>query len=59
MKSRYGTIQDPQYVGAMLTLLGVSSLVDWRWCAVWMAGYIFMMQVEGKEDESTRCKKRE
>jgi len=52
----FGVIKDPQYVGSILSLLACLSWVPFQYILLWVLGYVFMMQVESKEDPSTRAK---
>eukprot|EP00850_Spirogloea_muscicola_P014221 SM000100S09448 [mRNA] locus=s100:405144:410147:+ [translate_table: standard] len=49
-------IQDPQYIGSILTLLGCLCWAPWPLIAVWAAGYFFMIVLERHEDVKTRAK---
>ncbi|KAK9101768.1 hypothetical protein Sjap_019022 [Stephania japonica] len=52
----FGYIKDPQYVGSILSLLACLHWVPFQYILLWLAGYIFMMWLESKEDPSTRAK---
>ncbi|KAG7036543.1 Phosphatidyl-N-methylethanolamine N-methyltransferase [Cucurbita argyrosperma subsp. argyrosperma] len=52
----FGYIKDPQYVGSILSLLACLSWVPLQYILLWTMGYVFMMQVESKEDLTTRAK---
>ncbi|KAK7255107.1 hypothetical protein RIF29_28510 [Crotalaria pallida] len=52
----FGVIQDPQYVGSIMSLLACFSWVPFQYILLWVLGYVFMMHVESKEDQSTRAK---
>lgn len=39
----YGTIKDPQYVGSILSLIGITCWVPWRWVLPWIGGYLWMV----------------
>eukprot|EP00850_Spirogloea_muscicola_P021811 SM000262S09890 [mRNA] locus=s262:80297:83315:- [translate_table: standard] len=49
-------IQDPQYIGSILTLLGCLCWAPWLLIAVWAAGYLFMIVLERHENVKTRAK---
>eukprot|EP00850_Spirogloea_muscicola_P000926 SM000003S11171 [mRNA] locus=s3:1301208:1307351:- [translate_table: standard] len=49
-------IQDPQYIGSILTLLGCLCWAPWPLITVWAAGYLFMIVLERHEDVKTRAK---
>lgn len=52
----FGVIRDPQYVGSILSLLACLSWVPFLYIFLWVLGYVFMIQVESKEDPATRAK---
>lgn len=52
----FGVIRDPQYVGSILSLLACLSWVPFFYILLWVLGYVFMIQVESKEDPATRAK---
>jgi methylene-fatty-acyl-phospholipid synthase len=54
-KFPFGYFRDPQYVGSILSLFGVSCWVPWHFIALWILGYIFMMFIEREEDPNTRA----
>lgn len=45
----FSAIKHPQYVGAILTLLGCLCWAPWPYVAVWAASYVAMMVVENGE----------
>ncbi|XP_051152531.1 phosphatidyl-N-methylethanolamine N-methyltransferase [Andrographis paniculata] len=51
-----GTIRDPQYVGSILSLLACFHWTPLGYILLWIIGYLIIMQVEAKEDPSTRAK---
>lgn len=53
-KFPFGYFRDPQYVGSILSLLGVSCWVPFRFIALWIVGYLFMMVLEREEDPNSR-----
>lgn len=53
----FGYIQDPQYIGSIMSLLACFSWVPFQYLLLWILGYLFMMRVESSEDPSTRAKK--
>ncbi|KAK6127869.1 hypothetical protein DH2020_038377 [Rehmannia glutinosa] len=52
----FGVINDPQYVGSILSLVACLSWVPFLYIVLWVLGYVFMIKVESKEDPSTRAK---
>ncbi|BFG24813.1 hypothetical protein CerSpe_110870 [Prunus speciosa] len=52
----FGYIRDPQYVGSILSLLACLWCVPFRYILLWTLGYVVMIQVESKEDPTTRAK---
>ncbi|KAK2986500.1 hypothetical protein RJ640_021375, partial [Escallonia rubra] len=52
----FGVIKDPQYVGSILSLLACLAWVPFLYILLWVLGYVFMIQVESKEDPTTRAK---
>ncbi|XP_042001721.1 phosphatidyl-N-methylethanolamine N-methyltransferase-like [Salvia splendens] len=52
----FGVIRDPQYVGSIISLVGCLPWVPYLYIGLWVLGYVFMIQVESKEDPSTRAK---
>ncbi|XP_058226629.1 phosphatidyl-N-methylethanolamine N-methyltransferase [Rhododendron vialii] len=52
----FGVINDPQYVGSILSLLACLSWVPFLYILLWVLGYVFMILIESKEDVATRCK---
>ncbi|RWR91169.1 phosphatidyl-N-methylethanolamine N-methyltransferase [Cinnamomum micranthum f. kanehirae] len=52
----FGYIQDPQYVGSMLSLIACLCWVPFPYVLLWVLGYLFMMLVESKESAATRAK---
>lgn len=53
-KFPFGYFRDPQYVGSIMSLLGVSCWVPFRFIALWIIGYFFMMVIEREEDSNSR-----
>ncbi|KAF4353740.1 hypothetical protein F8388_024309 [Cannabis sativa] len=51
----FGYIQDPQYVGSIMSLLACSSWVPFQYILLWILGYVFMIIIESKEDPNTRA----
>ncbi|KAF4356039.1 hypothetical protein F8388_026042 [Cannabis sativa] len=51
----FGYIQDPQYVGSIMSLLACSSWVPFQYILLWTLGYVFMIIIESKEDPNTRA----
>lgn len=52
----FGVINDPQYVGSILSLLACLSWVPFLYILLWVLGYVFMILIESKEDAATRAK---
>ncbi|PON89297.1 Phosphatidyl-N-methylethanolamine/N-methyltransferase [Trema orientale] len=52
----FGFIQDPQYVGSIMSLFACLSWVPFQYILLWTLGYVFMIHVESKEDPTTRAK---
>ncbi|XP_041996636.1 phosphatidyl-N-methylethanolamine N-methyltransferase-like [Salvia splendens] len=52
----FGVIRDPQYVGSIMSLVACLPWVPYLYIGLWVLGYVFMIQVESKEDPSTRAK---
>ncbi|KAG5537421.1 hypothetical protein RHGRI_024747 [Rhododendron griersonianum] len=52
----FGVINDPQYVGSILSLLACLSWVPFLYILLWVVGYVFMILIESKEDAATRAK---
>ncbi|KNA24706.1 hypothetical protein SOVF_012850 [Spinacia oleracea] len=52
----FGYINDPQYVGSIMSLLACLSWVPFKYILLWCLGYVFMIHVESKEDLTTRAK---
>ncbi|XP_042509416.1 phosphatidyl-N-methylethanolamine N-methyltransferase isoform X4 [Macadamia integrifolia] len=52
----FGYIQDPQYVGSIMSLLACLSWVPFLYIFLWVLGYVFMIWLESKEDPATRAK---
>jgi len=52
----FGVIQDPQYVGSILSLFACLSWTPFQYILLWTLGYVFMIYVESKEDPATRAK---
>ncbi|KAJ6702331.1 PHOSPHATIDYLETHANOLAMINE N-METHYLTRANSFERASE [Salix koriyanagi] len=52
----FGVIQDPQYVGSILSLFACLSWTPFQYILLWTLGYAFMIYVESKEDPATRAK---
>lgn len=52
----FGVINDPQYVGSIMSLLACLSWVPFMYILLWVLGYIFMIKVESTEDPATRAK---
>jgi methylene-fatty-acyl-phospholipid synthase len=50
----FGYFRDPQYVGSILSLIGCSFWVPWQFISLWIAGYIFMILVERRENPNSR-----
>lgn len=53
-KFPFGYFRDPQYVGSIMSLLGVSCWVPFPFIALWTVGYVFMMFLE-QEDPKSRA----
>lgn len=45
----FSVVKHPQYVGAILTLLGCLCWAPWPYVAVWAGGYLAMMAIEDDE----------
>ncbi|KAG0616432.1 hypothetical protein M758_5G115100 [Ceratodon purpureus] len=54
-KFPFGYFRDPQYVGSIMSLLGVSCWVPFPFIALWIVGYFFMMVIEREEDSNSRA----
>ncbi|XP_028127363.1 phosphatidyl-N-methylethanolamine N-methyltransferase [Camellia sinensis] len=52
----FGVINDPQYVGSILSLFACLSWVPFLYILLWVLGYVFMIYIESKEDPATRAK---
>lgn len=52
----FGVIKDPQYVGSITSLLACLAWVPSLYILMWVLGYVFMIQVESKEDPGSRAK---
>ena len=52
----FGYIKDPQYVGSILSLVGLLCWVPLKYVFIWSTGYLFMMKIEATEDPSSRAK---
>ncbi|KAL2936592.1 Phosphatidyl-N-methylethanolamine N-methyltransferase [Bienertia sinuspersici] len=52
----FGYINDPQYIGSIMSLLACLSWVPFQYILLWCLGYVFMIHVESKEDPTTRAK---
>ncbi|KAL5574466.1 hypothetical protein UlMin_016165 [Ulmus minor] len=52
----FGFIQDPQYIGSILSLFACLSWVPFQYILLWTLGYVFMIWIESKEDPATRAK---
>ncbi|KAK3188660.1 hypothetical protein Dsin_028221 [Dipteronia sinensis] len=52
----FGYIQDPQYIGSIMSLLACLSWVPLQYISLWIMGYLFMMRIESKEEPATRAK---
>ncbi|KAL7162139.1 hypothetical protein ACSBR2_042587 [Camellia fascicularis] len=52
----FGVINDPQYVGSILSLVACLSWVPFLYILLWVLGYVFMIYIESKEDPATRAK---
>lgn len=52
----FGVIKDPQYVGSIMSLLACIAWVHSLYILMWVLGYVFMIQVESKEDPASRAK---
>lgn len=52
----FGYIEDPQYVGSMLSLIACLCWVPFPYVLLWVLGYLLMMLVESKENAATRAK---
>ncbi|KAJ4950682.1 hypothetical protein NE237_027514 [Protea cynaroides] len=55
-KFPFGYIQDPQYVGSIMSLVACLRWVPFLYIFLWVLGYVLMIWVESKEDPATRAK---
>ncbi|KAI9198031.1 hypothetical protein LWI28_008874 [Acer negundo] len=52
----FGYIQDPQYIGSIMSLLACLSWVPLQYISLWILGLLFMMRIESKEETANRAK---
>ncbi|CAM6112194.1 unnamed protein product [Calypogeia fissa] len=56
-KFPFGYIRDPQYWGSILSLLGVSTWIPFKFILLWILGYFYMMILEREENPDSRSSK--
>ncbi|XP_073271062.1 phosphatidyl-N-methylethanolamine N-methyltransferase-like [Primulina huaijiensis] len=52
----FGVINDPQYIGSIVSLVACLAWIPFSYILLWIIGYVFMIVVESVEDPATRAK---